>query len=360
MEEVQAPGFCGRCGGCVSFCTAGEFHALQFDKTGYPEFADEDKCLRCGICYLVCPEIKALDGELRKQFNWKGPVGSYRALRSARTTKRKVQPLATDGGVVTSLLLYALDRHLIQAAIVSRRIGPFQRVPAVATTPEEVIDAAGAHYDDAAHLGEVGRRYTSFVPTIREISNLRQRALERVAIVGTPCQIYSLRKMQQLKVVPSDTITLTIGLFCMENFSLTPEARKKLEKKLHVKLSEIEKVNVKDDVIMTMKSGERLHVPFEFVDEVARPACFVCSDFANEFADISCGGLGSADGYTTVMVRTSLGEQVYNGARNKGYIREAKFRNKEEATLHRTTAMAKIFAFSQRKRDRAARTLERQ
>jgi coenzyme F420 hydrogenase subunit beta len=355
--EVQNRGLCGHCGGCVSFCSAGDLNALSFDKDGLPVLLSEEKCLKCGICYMICPQVKALDDELAKNYLWRKPIGNYRSLSSAKTTSRKVAKVATDGGVVTSLLLYALETGAIDGAIVSRRVDPFMRLSAVVTTAKEVIDAAGSHFDEVAHLSEVGRSYTSFVPAIREVKKLRQAGLTRVAFVGTPCQIYSLRKMQLLHVVPSDIVVATIGLFCMENFSFTPEARKKLERKLKLRLDKVSKINIKDDIIVTMEKGETLHIPFEFMDEVARAACFACPDFANDFADISCGGLGSPDGYTTVLVRTKNGERLYNGARHKGYIREMKLPNREKSLLHRTAQMAKIAAFAQRKRERAARTL---
>ena len=355
IAEVQAPGLCGRCGGCVSFCSAGELNALRFGRDGLPEFADEQKCLKCGICYLICPQVKVLDEELKRKFRWKAPVGACLSLQSARTTKRKVAAVATDGGVVTSLLLSALDAKLIDGAVVSRRTGPFSRAPAVATTAQEIIDAAGSHYDDAAHLGQIGRSYTSFVPTIREVGKLRKRGLNRVAMVGTPCQVYSLRKMQALKVVPSDAISLVIGLFCMENFSFTRVARRKLGRKLGMNLDNIVKLNVKDDVVMTTSGGASLHVPFNLMDDVARPACFACPDFSNELADISCGGLGSPDGYTTAMVRTPTGERIYNGAKRKGFIRELELKNQEQALAHHTTQKAKIVSFTHRKQQRAER-----
>jgi coenzyme F420 hydrogenase subunit beta len=357
IKEVQDTGLCGRCGGCVSFCSAGDLHALSFGKDGLPVLANEEKCLKCGICYLICPQVKVLDDELAKKYLWKKPIGNYRSLYSAKTTSRKVAKVATDGGIVTSLLLYALETGTIDSAIVARRMGPFMRQPMVVTTAKEVIAAAGSHFDEVGHLSEAGKSYTSFVPAIREVRKLRQRGLTRVAFVGTPCQVYSLRKMQLLHVVPSDVVVLTIGLFCMENFSFTPESSKKLERKMKFRLDKVVKLNIKDDVIVTMESGEMLHIPFEFVDEIARRACFACPDFANDFADISCGGLGSPDGYTTVLVRTQNGERLYNGASHKGYIREIKFPNREKSLIHRTTQMAKIAAFAQRKRERANRTL---
>lgn len=89
-----------------------------------------------------------------------------------------------------------------------------------------------------------------------------------------------------------------------------------------------------------------MHVPFEFVDEIARPACFACSDFANEYNGNSCGGPGSPDGYTTAMVRTTAGEEIYNGARQAGFIQELQFESKEESIIHRTSLKAKIVSFT--------------
>jgi coenzyme F420 hydrogenase subunit beta len=56
------------------------------------------------------------------------------------------------------------------------------------------------------------------------------------------------------------------------------------------------------------------------VEKIARDACHACADFANDFADISAGGLGSDDGYTTVIIRNSDGKKVYSEALYKGYI----------------------------------------
>ena len=65
VTEVHEKGLCGACGGCVSFCSAGELLAIGFGSHGKPEFLDEDSCLECGICYLICPQIDILDPELR-------------------------------------------------------------------------------------------------------------------------------------------------------------------------------------------------------------------------------------------------------------------------------------------------------
>jgi coenzyme F420 hydrogenase subunit beta len=220
-----------------------------------------------------------------------------------------------------------------------------------------LIEAAGTHFDEVQHLGKFGKDYSTYCPTIQEIKKIGQLQLDRIALVGTPCQIYTVRKMQALNIVPADSIVFTVGLFCMENFSFDDKAIKALEKKLGVKIGDIAKLNIKDDVILTTTSGQVHHLPFEAVDEVARPACMACPDFANDFADISVGGLGSPDGYTTTVVRTSIGQKIYNGAKQEQVLKELRFRSKEKTRLHRTELVARITAFTRRKKTRARATL---
>ncbi len=106
QREVIGKGLCGRCGGCASFCSADEMNALEFNRTDGPRLVAEENCVKCGICYLICPQIKGLDGEVREKFGWQRPIGMYSKITSARTTEPKVAKVCTDGGVVTSVLRY--------------------------------------------------------------------------------------------------------------------------------------------------------------------------------------------------------------------------------------------------------------
>jgi coenzyme F420 hydrogenase subunit beta len=112
-------------------------------------------------------------------------------------------------------------------------------------------------------------------------------------------------------------------------------------------------LNIKDDVVVSTAKREVIHVPFQVMDEFARPACFACTDFANEYADISCGGIGSPDGYTTVILRTTAGETLYNRAKEDHAIEELGFRNPDQRRDATTEMMAKIVAATRRKQARA-------
>jgi coenzyme F420 hydrogenase subunit beta len=353
ITEVQRTGFCGRCGGCFSFCSADNLGALEVGQDGMPRFANEDKCLRCGICYMICPNTHDLDDELKEKSGWEPPIGQIKDLISAQTTNPTVGERCTDGGVVTSLLIYLLDNHMIDAALVSRSDGPFHRAPLLATTGEEIISAAGSHYDESFHVGELGSCYSTYSPTMYELKRLREGFINRVAMVGTPCQINTVRKMQALKVIPSDIIKYCFGLFCMENFSFNDPQLEDLGKKHGFDVTQVAKVNVKEDFFAYLKDGRVIHIPFEDIDSVARPACLVCPDFSAEYSDLSFGGLGSPEGYTTVLIRSEKGKWVYRGALTAGYIIERRYSSVQKARGDWMNTYTKVVSFSERKKSRA-------
>ncbi|MCW3985274.1 MAG: Coenzyme F420 hydrogenase/dehydrogenase, beta subunit C-terminal domain [Candidatus Bathyarchaeota archaeon] len=357
IKEVVETGICGKCGGCVSFCSAGELNALEMGENELPRYINEDNCLKCGICYLICPQTDTLNVELQEKFGWNPSIGKYQKVISTQTTDKKIKKICTDGGVVTSLLIYLLERNLINGAIVSKKTGRFARKAIIARTREGLIEAAGSTFSGSLHLEELGGKYTTYTPILSTVKSLEKRYLQDIAVVGTPCQINAIRKMQCLGIIPAHLIKYTIGLFCIENFSFNDVARERLEKKLDINLENIVKLNIKDDFIITLTKGVTIHVPLEEIDEVARPACFACQDFSNEYADISVGGLGSPNEYTTVLIRTELGSSVYDEALRKGYIQERTFEDVEESKLEKTKMMAKIVSYSRRKKMRAKERL---
>ncbi len=89
-----------------------------------------------------------------------------------------------------------------------------------------------------------------------------------------------------------------------------------------------------------------------------RPACRVCTDFANDFADISVGGVGSPEGYTTTVLRTELGMKRYMEAIETGYLEEQEVRTGRELQIEKTKTLAKIINFAERKRQRGLEALK--
>jgi len=139
----------------------------------------------------------------------------------------------------------------------------------------------------------------------------------------------------------------------MENFSFDDIQMRHLEKQYGFDLTQVVKVNVKEDFLIYLKDGRVIHIPFEEIDSIARPACLVCPDFSAEFSDLSFGGLGSPEGYTTVLIRSERGKRIYRGALTAGYVKERKYSLAEKARSELINLQRMIIDFSQRKKDRA-------
>jgi len=349
IKEVHEKGICGECGGCVSFCSAADIGAIDISPTGLPYYSNEENCLHCGICYLICPEIHELDKELNDKYNFKPPIGNWSKIVTAQASDSQIRQFATDGGVVTAILIALLENHLIDAAIVSKKIGPFQRTPFIAKNKQDILDAIGTNYNVEGPVSELGK-YNTFVPTITELKNVSSSDKMKLAVVGVPCQIHSIRKMQELKIIPAHVVEYTLGLFCYENFKFDAAARARIEERFNFSFNDIEKMNIKEDLIIKLKNREEpLNLEFSEMQDVMRNACRVCENFTNYYADISFGGIASKQGLTTTLIRTKAGEMIYNLALNKGYIIEPSEAN---TSIEKSKMIAQIISFSKRKEKR--------
>ncbi|MBY8992007.1 MAG: Coenzyme F420 hydrogenase/dehydrogenase, beta subunit C-terminal domain [Candidatus Lokiarchaeota archaeon] len=350
IKDVHEKDICGECGGCVSFCSAAEIGAIEMTEDGPPHYANKDNCLHCGICYLICPETFELDKELNKKYDFRAPIGNWLKIVTAQAKDPRIREVATDGGVVTAILIALLEDNLINGALISKRINSFQRVPFFATSKEEILEAAGTYYDLKGPVPELGN-YNTFVSTISELKKIKYSDSMKVAVVGVPCQIHSIRKMQELNIIPAHIVKYTLGLFCYENFKFDNIARARIEERFKFSFNDIEKINIKEDLIIKLKTNDNpLKIEFSDLKDIMRHACRVCENFSNYFSDISFGGLGSQTGYTTVMVRTKTGEKIYNLAQNKGYIIEP---NDLNGSVEKSKMLAQIISFSERKSKRA-------
>jgi coenzyme F420 hydrogenase subunit beta len=310
VEEVQKPGRCRRCGGCVTFCSAINYGALAQDPDGTPRYSDPEKCIECGMCYMLCPVINELEEEAKRKALWQEPVGNVLGVGVARAKDASIREIATDGGVLTAILLRLFDEGRIDGAVLAKGAGPFLRRPFLATTRKDILEAAGSFAGPPHGRDLVGGRYGTFASSIAGLGEQLRQGLRRVACVALPAQILTIRKMQVLGVVPTDSLYCLIGLFCSGQFEFGQSGRKRLEKLGGFAWSEVERINVKDALHVQVRGRGTVTIPLEELDGLRRFACRFCTDYGAEYADISCGGLGAEAGWTTVVTRTPLGRAI--------------------------------------------------
>jgi len=312
-QEVQVTGKCHGCGGCVTFCTAVNYGALEMGEDNLPRYKSVEKCIDCGLCYQICPAIDSGDEAIKRQVGWSAPAGRILGVHSARIKDSYVRSRATDGGAVTGILLHLFDRGHIDGAIVTHQENG-GRKPLLATTRDEIIRSAGTSFDIVGSMAHMGDSYSTYSPSIQAMGDLMRNGLRRIAFIGTPCQIKSVRKMQALGIVPSDAIKYCFGLFCSANYTLEPERLVALPELQGRDLSSVRKMNIKDDFILQFGDDDAVNINLETMGMFRRTACSFCDEFSAEYADISFGGIGSEDGWTTVVTRTPLGRAVFADA----------------------------------------------
>ena len=325
-KNVVATERCIGCGACVLVCPNS---CLELSKE-QPSLIKE--CKICGICAQACvqhswswseAERFVFGREKRAEENF----GIYRRLVAAQAKNEEILKAGQDGGVVTALLLFALENGLIDGAIVAgtSRERPFLPVPRLATTPEEILESAGTKY--------------FYSPNLLALAEAAKQKKTSVAFVGTPCEIRAIRQLQMVGlrkyVAP---IKYVIGLMCSECFTYEGLVEKHFGKTLGLNLNDIRKISIKGKMLITTESGVET-VSLAETKQYARRSCRLCDDFSSELADISTGGLG-LDGWTFTILRTEKGEELFSNAEKAGIL-NAKTVDEKTNTLNLLNKLSK-------------------
>lgn len=294
MREIVDSGICTKCAACVATC-----EALSWDpNTDRPKLSG--KCTGCGVCYSQCP---------RTITTVPGLIGNYQAAFTAKATDPEIR--GQDGGVVTALLLYGIETKLFDGAVVTLKSNeePWRPFPKFVTTKEELLQSSGSVY---CHSQTV-------IPLVEAL----KKGSHSIGFVGTPCNINSVYKMQSspfglLKLFMRANI-FRIGLFCMDSFSYEGLGLFLLQN--NSSWSDVEKCSIsKGNFIFLLKSGEKIQSKVHALNRFKASSCYYCTDLTSENADISIGSVGSANGYSTVLIRSGLGYELFQDAIDNNYI----------------------------------------
>ncbi len=139
---------------------------------------------------------------------------------------------------------------------------------------------------------------------------------DKIAMVGTPCEIMAASKLQYYTDSPID---VKLGLFCMENFSYKYFVN--LLKEYDLKMDDIEKFQIeKGFVFLLLKTKETVKIPLSVAKRIIRKNCNICVELTSETSDISIGSIGSQEGWSTLIIRTQKGEDIVKGAIEQKFI----------------------------------------
>ena len=298
--NVIDAGKCCSCGGCEAACPIGAVELQELRPTLVKD------CTKCEFCWKSCPRMIDDYSPLYPQVFGEDAIrdqklGVFRQAYALRNADESVRVRAQDGGVVTAVLLHLLEKGTIDGAVISGidPKKPWLPKPMVATTPEEIISATKSRYTRSPNL-----------VALREA--LKERKLQQIAVVGTPCHIQAIQRMRLAPLKKIDrSIVMTIGLFCSETFKFKELMEDKIAGELGIPLTNLRKLDIKGKLLVYPKGvKESLKIPLSEAQDWIDPGCHACRDFASDFADISVGGAGTPRKWSSVLARTEKGQAV--------------------------------------------------
>lgn len=323
IELVVKDGLCTGCGTCAGICPTEAIDMVINHREGiYLPHLDNERCNQCGICFEVCPghsvDFKQLNSEIFGNEPEDILLGNYLNCYVGHATDYNVRYNSSSGGVVTALLVFALEQGIIDGALVTkmREDRPLEPQPFIARTREEIISASKSKYCPVpANIA------------LKEI--LKEDG--KFAVVGLPCHIHGIRKAEVMNKKLAQKICLHLGIFC-------GHAPTFLRTEFHfrrkgIRKEEVTKLDYRGEGwpggwSIRLRDGTNRFIPHGdawgwFSNFHSSRRCTLCCDLAAELADISFADAWSVEdnlGESMVICRNRQGEEILQGGVSKGKL----------------------------------------
>jgi coenzyme F420 hydrogenase subunit beta len=241
-------------------------------------------------------------------------IGNYDSCYIGHSSNEEIRHNSASGGLVTQLLVFALEKGIVDGVITTRMNAR--------RTREEIISASKSKYCP--------------VPVNAAIRDIpRQKG--RFAVVGLPCHIQGIRKAEIVNAKLKERIILHMGLFCSHTVSFS--GTEMLLEKLGIKKKDVKQLNYRGNgwpgqLSITLSNEHQLTMGFfDYWRPLFAPyfftplRCLCCYDLANESADLSFGDAWlrsimrrDKEGSSIVVSRSRIGEELLSRAKSEGVI----------------------------------------
>lgn len=309
VNKIIKSNSCFKCGMCKSVCPFDAISVKANEKTGFYDIKiNSTLCKDCGKCIKSCP------AHMHHTTSTKSPLGNYKALFLAHSLNNHVRTMATSGGVINSLVRYLIDKDILDSVLmIQEDINSVFNLSAVKITKE-----------NCDTLLNTPRKFASRYTSYPLLSELKKEKGERLAVVGTPCQIKAVKDFDVFK----------IGIAC--SGAISYNATKIIKNKYadddyHIYYrgkgwsgyNSLEK----DGNIIEAKHRDSNFEKLFSSQIFKNPACCSCDDHFAKYADISLFDFWNSEemkkekiGNSAVIIRSEKAEQIFNSAVKEKYI----------------------------------------
>ncbi len=303
INEVLNKGLCVQCGACTGFCPYFEYMDGKV--------AVLDSCIsETSRCFQVCPRVIYEKNSDKRESG----IGRYKKIITARSADMGIRSKAQYGGVVSSLMIYALEKGIIRSAILTNTDNNSSPAGFLAKSRADILRCAGSIYNGSGSLQAMNRALAS--------------GEDMLGLVGLPCQ---LEAVNRLKLLEPDgealfqRISLKIGLFCTWalDFRAFNAFLAKNESSGKIIKYDIPPPPAEKFVVQTLK--ESREYPLSEIRPFIQKGCLLCEDMTGETADLSVGTLEGEPSWNTVIVRTQKGKALLDAAVKEGLLETGEF-----------------------------------
>ena len=330
IDKVISRGICVTCGACVGLCPYFDY----FDG----KVVVLDRCQSdTWRCLQICPRADYADTSLVRipENDQAKEIGPFQKIFMARSKKEEISQVAQYGGIVSTLLIYAMEKGFIESAIITDKGDGISSAGKIARNKSDILNCAGSRYNASGVLAALNR-------AIKE-------DVRKLAVVGLPCQMEALARMGLMEPDGEERcsrINLKIGLFC----TWALDYRQLNE---YLKNVGLEEPIIKYDIppppsqvfLVQTEKGWR-EFPLDDIRPFIQKGCALCGDMTAEHADISVGSVEGVEGWNTVVVRSQKGEEIMATAfednqiqiddlpkENLDHLKEASLNKRERSTM---------------------------
>jgi coenzyme F420 hydrogenase subunit beta len=295
IARVINKGLCVQCGACVGLCP----YFNYFDG----KVVVMDPCPAGTFrCLQVCPragydETSPVNGEET------GDIGGCGEILMARSSDETVREKSQYGGVVSALLIYALEKGDISSVVVTDGGDLLAPMGRLANKRSDVLNCAGSRYSASGSLSAMNEAI--------------KKGHTGLGVVGLPCQMEALARMRLMQPdgdKRAGAVALKIGLFCTWALDYA-----RLE--AYLRQQKVEGPVLKSDIPPPPSEAFKVHTqagwrefPLSDIRSMVQQGCSLCEDMTAEYADISVGTAEGREGWNTVIARTDTGSQLLKRA----------------------------------------------
>lgn len=339
LQSVMRSHLCTRCGSCVGL-SGGKI--VFEDKTGkyLPKIMSPIDANLADTLWEACPGKQFNFPDFRKEFypdaaHFHAFIGPYERIGIGYAVDPLVRHEGASGGIISAILIWLLKQKKIDGAVVlgMSKTEPWLTQAFIATTAEEVLQGAQSKY--------IISSTNDILPEIEAFNG-------KLAYVGLPAQIQSIRKLQRMKHPSVKNINYIFGPFYGNtlHFSSVHSFLKTHGEKDYHNITRLYfrygewpgnmRVELKSGRVIELK---KFHANYLIPFHILRNSLY-CTDLTNEFTDISGGDAWApvyeerGKGFSMVISRSKKGDALLREMIEAGWLSFDQITEQEAIKMH--------------------------